>query len=48
MKGDVRKETQLGRIWPQAPLGRLGGWWKAPRPCFDAWGGFLVAWVATW
>ena len=48
IKGDVRKETVLGRFRPQAPLGWLGGWWKATRPCFDAWGGFLVAWVATW
>ena len=40
--------TQLGRFRPQAPLGRLGGWGTAPRPCLDAWGGHMVVWVAIW
>jgi len=28
--------TQLGRFRPQAPLGLLGGWGMAPRPCLGA------------
>ena len=39
------KGTVLGRFRPQAPLGWLGGWWKAPRPCFGAWGDF---WWLGW
>ena len=39
------KGTVLEKFRPQAPLGWLGGWWKAPRPCFGAWGDF---WWLGW
>ena len=48
IEGAVRKETQLGRFWPQAPLEWLGDWEVAPMPCRGAGGARMVAWVAGW